>query len=120
MLTLHVRASITRNYYVFIRKYIIYSRGRCTRERLDANPRHKSVERSINFLCQPTHVRREIRYAVVDHTPRVSREKFFIVHFRHLINITNANLEKEREREIGTIVFPRFLPRAILGARSCS
>lgn len=44
--------SINRN-STFICTYIIYSRGR-RHERLDANSRHKSAERSINFLCQPT------------------------------------------------------------------
>lgn len=44
--------SINRN-STYICTYIIYSRRR-RHERLDANSRHKSVERSINFLCQPT------------------------------------------------------------------
>jgi len=38
------------------------------RERLDANPRHKSVERSINFPCRPT--RFFVRYAVMIPVPK--------------------------------------------------
>lgn len=48
---------LTLQFYVYIRTRVIYSRGR-GHERLDANPRHKSVERSINFLCQPTRLLR--------------------------------------------------------------